>query len=71
MLQFQELTAAQGDIRVACHRTPDGDTLGAGLAVFLWMKGLGKSVGIVCADPVPGAYAVDCLNQFFRVRLVP
>lgn len=52
----ERLTAARGDILVACHRTPDGDTVGAGLAVFLWLRGLGKRVRICCADPVPGVY---------------
>lgn len=50
------LQKTEGSILVACHRTPDGDTLGAGLAVFLWLKGLGKRVRIFCPDPVPGVY---------------
>jgi len=50
------LLNAQGNILVACHRTPDGDTVGAGLAIFLWLKGLGKNARIYCADPVPGIY---------------
>ena len=48
------LLRTEGSILVACHRTPDGDTLGAGLAVFLWLKGLGKHARVVCLDPVPG-----------------
>lgn len=54
---IETLTNEQGKILVACHRTPDGDTLGAGLAVFLWLKALGKDVGIYCADPVPALYS--------------
>lgn len=50
------LVQTQGGILIACHRTPDGDTLGAGLAIFLWLKGLGKQVRLYCSDPVPGAY---------------
>lgn len=50
------LLATEGPILVASHRTPDGDTLGAGLAVFLWLKDLGKNARITCADPVPGLY---------------
>ena len=53
---IKTLTSEQGRILVACHRTPDGDTLGAGLAIFLWLKALGKDVGIYCADPVPMLY---------------
>lgn len=51
-----KISNEKGSILVACHRTPDGDTLGAGLAVFLWLKALGKDVGIYCADPVPQLY---------------
>ena len=53
---IETLTTEKGKILVACHRTPDGDTLGAGLAVFLWLKALGKDVGIYCADPAPALY---------------
>jgi len=35
------------------HVKPDGDTLGAGLALGLAMKGLGKRVGYFQQDPVP------------------
>lgn len=54
---IERLTNAGGSILVACHRTPDGDTLGAGLAVFIWLKALGKRVRIYCPNPVPGIYA--------------
>src|SRR6202022_4720857 len=35
------------------HVKPDGDTLGAGLALGLAMKALGKRVGYFQEDPVP------------------
>lgn len=35
------------------HVKPDGDTLGAGLALGLALKGLGKRVGYFQQDPVP------------------
>ena len=35
------------------HVKPDGDTLGAGLALGLAMKSLGKRVGYFNQDPVP------------------
>jgi len=50
------LLEAEGDILIACHRTPDGDTVGAGLAVFLWLGEKGKKARVYCADPVPGLY---------------
>src|SRR5271170_3075939 len=37
----------------ASHVKPDGDTLGAGLALGLAMKSLGKRVGYFNQDPVP------------------
>lgn len=53
---IETLKNAQGSLLVACHRTPDGDTLGAGLAVCLWLRELGKDARVYCADPVPAAY---------------
>src|ERR1700692_4570593 len=35
------------------HVKPDGDTLGAGLALGLAMKAMGKRVGYFQQDPVP------------------
>src|ERR1700761_3263653 len=37
----------------ASHVKPDGDTLGAGLALGLALKSLGKRVGYFNQDPVP------------------
>src|SRR5471032_898030 len=37
----------------ASHVKPDGDTLGAGLALGLALKGMGKRVGFFNQDPVP------------------
>ena len=58
---IDRLLAAEGSILVACHRTPDGDTLGAGLAVFLWLKGLGKNARGSTAPTLCRAY-----TAFFR-----
>lgn len=33
---------------------PDGDSIGSSLALFEVLKKLGKTVSVVCADPVPG-----------------
>lgn len=38
------------------HISPDGDTLGSGLALSIALKNAGKKAEIVCADPVPEAY---------------
>lgn len=39
------------------HISPDGDTLGAALALFQLLKRLGKTAEVVCANPVPKIYA--------------
>lgn len=47
-----ELRARDAFVMVG-HVKPDGDTLGAGLALGLALKKLGKRVWYFCADPVP------------------
>jgi phosphoesterase RecJ-like protein len=44
---------ARSSFMFASHVKPDGDTLGAGLALGLAMKSLGKRVGYFNQDPVP------------------
>ena len=39
------------------HVSPDGDTLGATLALSAALEALGKHVRVTCADPVPELYA--------------
>ena len=46
----------EGEIVIACHRNPDGDTLGAGLAICLWLKAAGRAARVYCANAVPGLY---------------
>ena len=36
-----------------CHRSPDGDTVGAAVGLALALRTLGKAPTIVCADPLP------------------
>ncbi len=38
------------------HISPDGDTLGAALALFRLLKKRGKTAEVVCANPVPKIY---------------
>jgi len=44
---------ARSSFMFVSHVKPDGDTLGAGLALGLALKGLGKRVGYFQQDPVP------------------
>lgn len=50
------LTATQ-QVLVIAHVSPDGDTLGAALALGGALAQLGKAVTFTCQDPVPGNYA--------------
>lgn len=46
------LSAAQRPL-LFCHRSPDGDTIGAALALALALRAKGAQPVIVCADPLP------------------
>ena len=45
-----EKLLANDDILILCHRSPDGDTIGAGFALFNALKRKGKLARIECAD---------------------
>ncbi len=47
---------AHGSFVLACHVRPDGDCLGAALALARVLRSLGKDVTTVCQDPVPEHY---------------
>lgn len=40
-----------------CHRNPDGDTIGAAVAMALAARQMGCRAEVVSADPIPPAYA--------------
>ena len=42
---------------VLTHISPDGDTLGSALAMYLLLTKMGKGVQIVCSNPVPKIYS--------------
>lgn len=42
---------------ILTHASPDGDTLGAGYALYYGLKQLGKQVEVVCPDVIPQDYA--------------
>ena len=41
---------------ILAHVSPDGDTLGSGLAVYWLLKGMGKFAEVICEEPVPHIY---------------
>jgi bifunctional oligoribonuclease and PAP phosphatase NrnA len=40
-------------VTAICHENPDGDTLGAGIAIAIAAERLGKHSEVVCTDPPP------------------
>lgn len=42
---------------VLTHASPDGDTLGAGYALYYGLKQLGKHAEVICPDVIPQEYA--------------
>ncbi len=59
MATIPELAAwieARDDIAVVAHVSPDGDTLGSGLALTRALTKLGKRAALVSADKVPHMY---------------
>lgn len=58
MSQLKDYIYGKDDFGIICHKSPDGDTLGSGLAVYHGLKQLGKSCSIYCSDVPERLYAV-------------
>lgn len=56
-------------VTAICHESPDGDTLGAALAIALIAERLGKEAEVVAGDPIPPFLAF--LPRVDRVRQQP
>jgi phosphoesterase RecJ-like protein len=54
--QIIEMIKRSTSILVMPSSPPDGDSLGAALALYWVLKKLGKQVTVVCADPIPEAF---------------
>ena len=52
---------------ILCHISPDGDTLGSGLALHAGLLLMGKRSSVCCADPIPQRYSF----LPFADRIVP
>lgn len=48
-----ELLSSRDDIRILCHRDPDGDTYGSAMALFDTLAAMGKRVTVECVNPFP------------------
>ncbi len=53
---FEKLSAARKPILIS-HRKPDGDTLGAMMAVYNWLRDQGREAHAFCVDEPASAYA--------------
>ena len=42
---------------ILTHASPDGDTLGAGYALYFGLKQLGKKAEVICPEVIPSKYA--------------
>ncbi|MEL7607927.1 MAG: bifunctional oligoribonuclease/PAP phosphatase NrnA [Bacillota bacterium] len=62
-----EYIRARDGFCVVAHTSPDGDTLGSSLALFLTLKKLGKRAVVVCDQPIPAIYRF--LPEWDQVRL--
>jgi phosphoesterase RecJ-like protein len=56
-------------VTTICHESPDGDTLGAALAIAIAAERLGKTAEVVSGDPIPPFLAF--MPQVSRVRNAP
>lgn len=66
-LQARDLLLSAQRILILSHRSPDGDTLGANLALRNMLKMMGKEVVSACIDPIPEIYHVfPCTRAFVR-----
>lgn len=52
------------DVLLLCHKNPDGDTIGSAAALYHALKKLGKTVAVLCSDPIPARYAYMGFEQF-------
>ena len=69
MLEVAEVLRGAQRISAFCHENPDGDTLGAAIAIALAAERLGKQAEVVSVDPPPPFLAF--LPGVERVRRSP
>ena len=60
-----QLISSQNSIALFCHIRPDGDTLGAALALKLALSKIGKDVKIFCEDPLPQKFEQFGFSGYF------
>ena len=62
--QIKKLVESASKIVITSHKSPDGDSIGSSVALYLTLKALGKDVTICHPDPFPNYLAwVPCVNE--------
>lgn len=56
MEAIKEFITDKDNFGIICHKSPDGDTLGSGLALYHGLRQLGKSCNIYCVDVPDSMY---------------
>ena len=69
MKEVVELIRGAERVTAICHENPDGDTLGAAIAIAIAAERLGKQAEVVSGDPPPPFLAV--LPRIREVRRAP
>lgn len=65
--EAKKLIERSQKILLISHRRPDGDTLGANIAIHLWLQSLGKQTTLACIDVPSHRYAfLPDIRQFVR-----
>lgn len=62
-----DFLATHDRIRLFCHLSPDGDTLGGALAIFYALKSMGKKCCVECGDALPQKFQYmypDQMDEF-------
>ena len=59
-----------GQVRILCHKNPDGDTIGCGAALCHVLNGMGRQAAVLCADPIPPRLSFT-RPRLFRGEFVP
>lgn len=58
-------------VLIVSHKNPDGDTMGAALGLYCFLKDLGKSADLLCASSVPHYLSFLPYSERFRADYNP
>lgn len=72
MREIEQLLRQGDGFTLISHVSPDGDTLGSALALYIALKQLNKRVQVICEDAVPSIYAfMPCAGEVQSVENTP